>query len=296
MRRFFLHPKGPYDFALSRRAAASFSPDAAPESDEFRMPVRIGNTLLLLTLRQKSMNPPIIEGRITAKGNVGEAKAIAGRVISAETDLKPFYRAVRTHPVLGPITRRLQGLKPLRPASLFDMFVIAITEQQISLTAAYHIRSRLVERMGESVAGLRAFPSATALAKTPLATLTACGLSHRKAEYIRGLARKVATRELDLNSLEAMPDVDAYKLLIEQRGIGPWAAEYILVRGMGRVDRVPAVDLGVRTVAANYLARGRRLSPLGVKRKLGPFSPYRGLAVFYLLADARLHRLARPKR
>lgn len=55
---------------------------------------------------------------------------------------------------MGPIARRLRGLKPLRPASLFEMALIAITAQQLSLAAAFHIRTRLVERFGTPIEDL----------------------------------------------------------------------------------------------------------------------------------------------
>jgi len=59
---------------------------------------------------------------------------------------------------MGPVTATLSGLKPLRPATLFEMAAIAITEQQLSLAAAFHIRARLVKRFGTPLDGLWIFP------------------------------------------------------------------------------------------------------------------------------------------
>ena len=115
----------------------------------------------------------------------------------------------------------------------------------------------------------------------------ACGLSQRKAEYVKGLADKVAGGLLDLDRLEAMADEEVRSLLLQVRGLGPWSAEYFLVRGLSRPDRVPADDLGIRRIVGRCLGRGQRLSPQGTMRKLSPFKPYRGLAAFYLLAHER---------
>lgn len=241
----------------------------------------------MLELRQVRRDPSALEIRTDLPDKGSEIERIARWIVFADLDLLPFYRLAASHPVLGPITRELNGVKPLRPASLFEMLVIAITEQQISLTAAYRIRMRLIERFGDPVKDLRVFPTPTRLSESSVADLMTCGLSHRKAEYVKGLAHNVANGLLDLDRLSAMSDEDVRSLLLQIRGLGPWSAEYFLVRGLSRPDRVPADDLGIRSVVGRYLGRGQRLSPRGTMRKLSSFKPYRGLAAFYLLAHTR---------
>jgi DNA-3-methyladenine glycosylase II len=128
------------------------------------------------------------------------------------------------------------------------------------------------------------------LSESSVAQLMTCGLSQRKAEYVKGLADKVVHGMLDLDQLETMPDEDVRSLLLRERGLGPWSVDYFLVRGLSRPDRVPADDIGVRSVVGRYLGRGQRLSPQGTMRKLSSFKPYRGLAAFYLLAYERLSK------
>jgi 3-methyladenine DNA glycosylase/8-oxoguanine DNA glycosylase len=65
------------------------------------------------------------------------------------------------------------------------MLVIAITEQQLSIVAAFHIRSRLIKKFGTPIANLLLFPRPETLASARLTALRACGLSKQKAEYIR---------------------------------------------------------------------------------------------------------------
>jgi DNA-3-methyladenine glycosylase II len=278
----------PHDFELCLRIARSFSPDRFQDDRVLRSAVRIQGCPGVLELRQVGRDPVALEIRTDLPDHASEVKRIARRIISADLDLLPFYRLAASHPVLGPITRHMHGLKPIRPASLFEMLVIAITEQQISLAAAYRIRTRIIERYGDAVNGLWAFPTPGRLCESSVADLMACGLSQRKAEYVKGVASKVTDGELDLGRLETMPDEDVRSLLVQVRGLGPWSAEYFLVRGLSRPDRVPADDLGVRSVVGRYLGRGQRLSPQGTMRKLSPFKPYRGLAAFYLLAYLRL--------
>jgi DNA-3-methyladenine glycosylase II len=283
-----ISPVRPHDFELSLRAARSFSPEQNQDSSVLRSAVRIHDNPAVLELRQIRRDPVRIEIRTDLPDYASEVKQIVRWIIFADLNLLPFYRLVASHSVLGPITRELHGLKPMRPASLFEMLVIAITEQQISLAAAYHIRTRVIERFGDPVNGLWAFPTPKRLSKSSVADLMKCGLSQRKAEYVKGMAYQVARGQLDLDRLVTVPDEEVRSLLLQVRGLGSWSVEYFLVRGLARPDSVPVDDLAVRSVVGRYLGRGERLSPQGTMRKLLPFKPYRGLAAFYLLAHMRL--------
>ncbi len=281
---------GPHDFELCLRIARSFSPDLVQDLSVFRCAVRIQDNPTVLEMRQIRRKPPALEVRTALPNSASEVKRIARWIVFAELDLLPFYRLAGSHSVLGPITQELHGLKPMRPSSLFEMLVIAITEQQISMAAAYRIRTRIIERYGERVNGLWVFPTPRRLSESSAGELMTCGLSQRKAEYVKGVAYEVANGRLDLDRLEAMSDEDVRFLLLQVRGLGPWSAEYVLVRGLSRPDRVPAEDLGIRSVVGRYLGRGQRLSPQGTLRKLSAFKPYRGLAAFYLLAYERMSK------
>jgi len=290
MSQVLFRPAGPFDLALCLRVAHRFAPDPAGNSSVLRSAVRIQGTPTVLEIHQVQRDPPILKAHTSRSVSGQEMKGIAGRMIFAEVDLRSFYRHVTAHPILGPITKALRGLHPMRPATLFEMLVIAITEQQISLAAAHRIQAKFLHRFGDPVEDLWAFPTPERIAASSILHLTACGLSRKKASYIRELAQKVERGLLDLTCLETLPDEEVRTLLLQQRGLGPWSAEYALVRGLGRPDRIPLEDLGVRRVVGQYLGRGQRLSPLGVTRKLHPFAPYRGLAAFYLLAYDRLLR------
>jgi DNA-3-methyladenine glycosylase II len=208
-------------------------------------------------------------------------------MLFTDLDLLPFYHQVARHPVMAAITRRLHGLKPTRPTSLFEMAVIAIIEQQISLVAAHKARQRLVERFGEPQGRLWAFPPAERLAQAAPEQLVACGLSRQKAGYVHDLARLVSQGQLDLTQLLSLPDEEARNFLTSLRGFGRWSAEYILLRGLGRPDCLPLDDLAIRRVAGRYLGDGSPLASPEMEKAMAPFAPFRGLAAFYLLAYSR---------
>jgi len=289
--------QGPYDLVLSLSRSDRFHPLSHQKENEFRTAVRADGLPAVMDVCQAGSRPAVLKVTGYPEEVVGSLRPLAEWMLFAELDLRPFYEMVETHDVLGNVVRRLNGLKPTRPPSLFEMAVTAVTEQQISMAAAYQIRSRVVEAFGDPVEVssedeetdlLHVFPAPDTIASAPFDELKACGLSRRKAEYIRGLARAIVEEDVDLEKLRDLPNDQVRSVITDLRGFGPWSADYILVRGLGRLDCVPVDDLGVRTVVGHYLGDGSRMAPEAVQQALAPFEPYRGLLAFYLLAHWRV--------
>ena len=285
--------QGPFDLALSLEAAARFLPPRGLVPTVLKVAARCDRRPVIFEIRQTRRSPPRIEAFSTTHIHERQLQERVRWLVSADLDLRPFYRLAAPHPIMGPVSRSLNGLKPLRPLSLFEMVVIAITEQQLSLAAAFHIRERLITLFGTPFEGLWIFPTPETLADAPLGGLKDCGLSGRKAQYVKGFAKRVAEGKFDLDALTRKSDVDARACLMSQRGLGAWSAQYILVRGLGRPDCLPSADVGLRRAAGQYFARGRQLSPEQLEQALLPFTPFRGLAAFYLSVATRLnHRVS----
>ena len=284
----------PYDFRLSLRAVASFQPRGSEPADHLGLATRVEGTPTLIEVEPVPGEKAGLRISATPGAGRDRVRALVEWVLFAELDLRPFYRRAAKHPGLSAITEKLYGLKPMRPISLFEMAVIAITEQQISLVAAYRIRNRMVQRFGTPLGGQWIFPEPPALADARLSALRACGLSRQKADYARELARNITRGGLDLDVLKSMADDKARELIMSWRGFGRWSADYLLIRGLARPDSVPVDDLAVRSVVGEYLGNGSRVTPLEVARKLEPFRPYRGLVAFYLLAEHRLGKMRTP--
>ncbi len=282
--------QGPYDLALSLKARASFSPRAAEDAAVLRMAVRIDGKPVVLEVQQTANMPAVLQVSSPDDAPPERIQEIVDWIVLADLDLRPFYLRAVNDPLLGPATALFHGMKPICPATLFEMAVDAVMEQQISLTAARRIRSRVIERFGEKIAGLWVFPEPEALALPQ--ELRACGLSGRKSEYINGLARNVANGSLDLDQLKNLSDNEVRSIINGIRGFGRWSADYILIRDLGRPDAVPADDLAVRTIVGKYFGDGSRMTAEQVEQTLKPYVPFRGIAVFYLLV---YHRLAPEK-
>lgn len=284
-----IKPNGPFDLSLSLKAAASFLPPTGTTPQLLRLAVLLAGRPAIIEIRQQRGASPLIEVSTTISIPPAALEKLALWVTSGDLNLRHFYRIAALHSVVGPIVRQLRGLKPLRPASLFEMGLIAITEQQLSLAAAFRIRTRLFERFGRPIEDLWTVPTPGVIAKAPLRRLRECGLSHWKAEqYVRDFARSVADGGLSLEAMKHATDDEVRDRLSKCRGFGTWSVEYFLLRGLGRFDCLPADDIGLRRTIGRYLTHWRRPNPRQLERALSPFTPFRGLAAFYLAVYARL--------
>ncbi len=287
---------GPFDLALSLQAAAVFLPPTSASTESLRLPIRCAGRPAIIEIRQPRRAPAEIEVSATVPIPRPQLEELARWLTCGDLDLRRFYRIASSHLVVGPVARQFRGLKPLRPASLFEMGIVAVTEQQLSIAAAFYIRSRLFKRFGKPIEDLWTVPTPEALAKASLSDLRACGLSPRKAEYVREFAQHVADGSLPLETMKHATDDEVRELLLRRRGFGKWSVEYFLLRGLGRFDVVPADDVGLRRTIGRYLTRWHRPNPRQLERALSPLTPFRGLAAFYLAVHARLEaRKAREK-
>ncbi len=213
------------------------------------------------------------------------------RRLGLDADLGGLEDTLRADPALWPIAERLRGLRPPRFTTLVEAVGLTVPFQQLSLEAGVSIANRLVQRLGR---GVRAdgreswvFPSAERLADASVDALRACGLSTAKAQTLRSAARLVADGILTEGQLEALPTPEARRRLQELGGIGPWTADVILLRGLGRLDVFPRGDVSARRNLAALLGRPAPLTAREEDELLARLGPARGMLYFYGLAWRR---------
>ena len=192
--------------------------------------------------------------------------------------------------MLGPLARRMRGLKPPRFPTVFEALINGVACQQLSLTVGIHLLNRLTAAHGRPVihdpAGPRAFPDPDQLASLQPDELKRHGLSATKARTILETARAIVAGELDLESLEQLDDAAAIERLTRLRGIGRWTAEYVLLRGLGRLNIFPGDDVGAHNKLKRFFDIGTELDHESVKRLVARWHPYTGMVYFHLLLES----------
>ncbi len=226
--------------------------------------------------------------RVTIDGDTSNDVGIFERVrrmLGADCDVSPFNRAAAQLSWLAPLVKRMQGVKPPRYPTLWEACANAVVFQQVSLRAASAIMQRLVVALGQSVETdgvpmpLYTFPTAESVQGAPDKLIRAIGLSANKVSTLRRVAEALASGTLDATLLEGCASSDAAAMLRQIRGIGPWTASVILLRGLGRMDVFPANDTSV----ASNIALVAGSAPFDAQCVLDALGPQRGMLYFYLL-------------
>jgi DNA-3-methyladenine glycosylase II len=223
---------------------------------------------------------------VTLEGNVrahSRALAVVRRMLGVDYDLTPFDRAAAGISWLQPLAARMRGVKPPRYPTLWEACANAIVSQQLSLSAASAIMCRLVKDLGRpfDTEGVRlyAFPTAESVQRAEDRTLRAAGLSVGKLMTLRRVSEALIAGTLDEPMLEAQASPDAAALLRRIKGIGPWTAAVILLRGLGRLDVFPANDSSV----ARNLAMVAGATPPDFDAIIGTLRPQQGMLYYHLL-------------
>ena len=181
-------------------------------------------------------------------------------------------------PVLRTVIDRVGPLRLTPERDLFALLVRVVISQQISMAAAKTVAGRL------KAATPRGRFTAKAIDGLTLEEVQACGMSWRKAEYVRNVAAAVRSRELVVSQLPALDDAEVTARIVAVRGLGVWSARMLLMFGLGRPDVFPSGDLGVRNAA-------RDLYGIEEKRALdehaaASWKPWRTAAAWYLWRHA----------
>lgn len=209
--------------------------------------------------------------------------ALLRRTLGIDRDLTAFYAAASRLRWLAPLARRMRGIKPPRYRSLWEACVNSIVFQQVSLHAATAVVRRLVTTFGASVAGvdepLYVFPEVGRVLRASDAELRALGLSAAKVATLRRIGETIAAGTLSEAMIEARPSNEAAELLCTVKGIGPWTASVILLRGFGRLDVFPGNDSGVARSFALVAGDGAT----AVDDVVGALAPQQGMLYFHLL-------------
>jgi DNA-3-methyladenine glycosylase II len=294
-----IDPVPPFDFDLSASIFSGGDPQIRSyRGGSFRQAIRINSRLILVTVTSNgTVDHPELQVRVAPGPILPEVLKGAGRVVTSlfnlDLDLSQFTAAVKDDPVMSAIAWRLRGLKPPKTATVFEALVDSIIEQQISLAAAHSIEKRVVRTFGDTFVWeggeYYAFPTPGRLADTSPEELRACGLSQKKSEYILGIARGIRDGTLDIETHGPAEETETIiRGLSALRGVGLWTAELAALRGLSRLDAIPADDLGIRRSISRYYSRASRIDTGEARRIAGGWGKWKGLAAYYLLVAEQM--------
>jgi 3-methyladenine DNA glycosylase/8-oxoguanine DNA glycosylase len=208
--------------------------------------------------------------------------------LGVDQDLREFYDRFRSDPMIGRSVRDRPELRVWGKPDPFEALAWAVCEQLIAFADAVVIERRLVARLGRRCerTGLRNSPSAAVLAGVAPARLCALGLSETRAIALVRVAREVTMGRVDLC---APNPEDGWRRLMTIRGVGPWTIQMLGLTGQGRLDQLPAGDLGYLKWVGRRRSGGdpwARATVEEVTELFAPYAPWSGLAGLHALRSS----------
>ncbi len=176
-------------------------------------------------------------------------------------------------PILGAAMKRLGKIDREVIPDLFKALIYAIVGQQISVKAAYTVWHRMQLHFEKIIPQHIAFAAVEEIQQ--------CGMSTRKAIYIKNIGEAVMHNRLNLIELYDLQDEEVIKRLSKINGIGVWTAEMLLLNSMERPDIVSWGDIAIRRGMMN-LYNLKTITKEQFEKYKKQYSPYGSVASIYL--------------
>jgi DNA-3-methyladenine glycosylase II len=204
---------------------------------------------------------------LAGDGDLDAATAQVARFLALDVDGRGWPEVGRRDPVIAGAQARLPGLRPCGFHSAYEAAAWSVLAQRLRIVQAARLRAELVTRHGED----GAFPPPHTLARLDL------DLPGRKSEYLRAVAEATLDGLLDGAALRALDPDKAVERVQQVKGLGPFAAELVVLRGANAPDALPRHERRLDAEIAERYGRGRTLAEVSET-----WRPYRTWAAVHL--------------
>jgi DNA-3-methyladenine glycosylase II len=178
-------------------------------------------------------------------------------------------------PVIAGIIARIGPYKPRYAPPTFENMARSIAYQQLHGKAAATIFGRLLTACSACL-------TPEGVLALSIEQMRACGLSKQKLSYIRDLAEKTISGDVNFEQLPDMDDEDVIEHLTRVKGIGRWSAQMFLMFALRRPDVMPTVDLGINMAIKKAYRKRMVPKPPQILKLSEPWRPFRSVACWYL--------------
>jgi DNA-3-methyladenine glycosylase II len=159
----------------------------------------------------------------------------------------------------------------------YQAILRAIVGQQLSITVARVIIQRFMQYYKNK-------PLPETILVTPDETLRGLGLSYAKIKYIKDLSANIISGKIHFRGLHKKNDDLIITEFTKVKGIGIWTVQMFLMFTLGRLNVLPAGDLGIRKAIMKLyglkkLPDEKKIISISKKNR---WPPYNSIASWYL--------------
>ena len=181
----------------------------------------------------------------------------------------------KSDPVLRAIIARVGPCRMEFGVPEFCSLAEAIVYQQLNGKAAVTIFQRFAALAGEPL-------TPEGILKLSDTQLRSVGLSKQKSAYLKDLAAKTASGQLDFSRLPKLSDEEVIAHLTQVKGIGVWTAHMFLMFSLRRPNVLPTGDYAVQMAVKRYYKKRKLPKPRDMEKIARAWEPYRSVACWYM--------------
>jgi len=204
--------------------------------------------------------------------------------LSLEDDLQPFYRIGQEDVDFSPIIELLYGYHQVKFLTPFENACWAVLTQRNPMKIAQKTKQVLIEKYGNHLEVNEnvywAFPEPIQIVVADESELLKVIRNDQRTEFLIATAR--AFSEVNEEFLKTAPDEEVEAWLRNIKGIGEWSATFIMVRGLGRMERIPLTETRLLEAASKVYGHGEEMSRDDLKCLAERYGSWQGYWAHYL--------------
>ncbi len=288
-----LTPHAPYDFIKTLAFIGDFTPTGGEQTlaaDAVTKAITQNGQAVAFELRSVGTTAePRVSYTLFSEHPLSEEdqRAVAERIrffLSMDDDLQPLYAIARADTHFAPIIERFYGLHQPKFLTPFEIACWSILTQRQPIAIAHRVKMALVRRWGTSITlpggtTYWAFPEPAQLANVPPDELAQVVRNERKVAYLLAVIKFF--NAVDEQFLRNGDYEEVSASIKGIKGIGDWSSHFILVRGLGRMERVSTTDKELSKAAASIYNHGQTLPPAEMQLILDRYGATQGYWAFY---------------
>ena len=262
---------GPWSLTTSRAFWEGFTPAALPtqglrDAEQLSTVFRVEAdwSRAHATVSQHADHAQIT---VTGDGDLHAAAEQVRRFLSLDVDGRAWPDVAARDSIIADAQRRLPGLRPCGFHSPYEAAAWSVLSQRVRIVQAARLRDDIVSRHGDE----GAFPSPRRLRMLEL------DLPGRKTEYLHSVAEAALDGALDTAALRATEPAHAAEAVQRIKGLGPFAAELVVLRGANAPDAVPRHERRLDDEVTERYGSTRSLAEVSAA-----WRPYRTWAAVHL--------------
>jgi DNA-3-methyladenine glycosylase II len=293
-----LNPKSPFDFSKSLDFLGEFTPmreEHLIDEESLTRAVSFGGQTVVFKIRSTGLvkNPRLKYTLYSERSlSSGIRDAVADRIgffLSLFDDLEPFYRIGYGDVDFAPVLQKYYGLHHVKFITPFECASWAVLSQRYPMGAAQRVKQAIMEKFGTGLEVehriYRAFPEPSRLARASIDDLIPLVRNKRRVEFLLGVA--TAFSEIDEHFLRTAKYDEVERWLSKINGIGEWSSKLIMLRGLGRMEKL-AVEKRLLKAASTIYGHGKPLAQPRFDQLAERYGAWKGYWAYYLRAASSM--------